>query len=140
MTRTSMIWQERFESDFANGYDEYGRSVGAHRWKNADAAGSMQTTISAQARFLEAVMEGRLLKSKTRKQMLSPEVQISSKHQFPTLSDETTDENKSIRLSYGLAWGLYWTPYGKVSSRKGMTMAGEITRCVLTSRSRASLS
>ena len=119
MTRTSMIWQERFESDFANGYDEYGRSVGAHRWKNADAAGSMQTTISAQARFLEAVMEGRLLKSKTRKQMLSPQVQISSKHQFPTLSDETTDENKSIRLSYGLAWGLYWTPYGKVFFKEG---------------------
>jgi CubicO group peptidase (beta-lactamase class C family) len=119
MTRTSMVWQERFESDFANGYDEYGRSVGAHRWKNADAAGSMQTTISDQARFLQAVMEGRLLKSKTRAQIVSPQVQILSKHQFPTLSDETTDENKSIRLSYGLAWGLYWTPYGEVFFKEG---------------------
>ena len=72
MTRTSMIWEDRFESDYANGYDEYGRSVGAHRWKNADAAGSMQTTISDQARFLQAVMEGRLLRSKTREQMLEP--------------------------------------------------------------------
>ena len=119
MTRTSMVWQERFESDFANGYDEYGRSVGAHRWKNADAAGSMQTTISDQARFLQAVMEGRLLKSKTRAQIVSPQIQILSKHQFPTLSDETTDENKSIRLSYGLAWGLYWTPYGEVFFKEG---------------------
>jgi CubicO group peptidase (beta-lactamase class C family) len=119
MTRTSMVWQERFESDFANGYDEYGRSVGAHRWKNADAAGSMQTTISDQARFLQAVMEGRLLKSKTREQIVSPQIQILSKHQFPTLSDETTDENKSIRLSYGLAWGLYWTPYGEVFFKEG---------------------
>jgi CubicO group peptidase (beta-lactamase class C family) len=119
MTRTSMVWQERFESDFANGYDEYGRSVGAHRWKNADAAGSMQTTISDQARFLQAVMEGRLLKSKTREQIVSPQVQIVSKHQFPTLSDQTTEENKSIRLSYGLAWGLYWTPYGEVFFKEG---------------------
>jgi CubicO group peptidase (beta-lactamase class C family) len=119
MTRTSMIWQERFESDYANGYDEYGRSVGAHRWKNADAAGSMQTTINDQARFMQAVMEGRLLRSKTREQMLSPQVQILSKHQFPTLSDETTDENKPIRLSYGLAWGLYWTPYGEVFFKEG---------------------
>jgi CubicO group peptidase (beta-lactamase class C family) len=118
MTRTSMVWQERFESDFANGYDEYGRSVGAHRWKNADAAGSMQTTISDQARFLQAVMEGRLLKSKTRAQIVSPQVQILSKHQFPTLSDETNDD-KSIRLSYGLAWGLYWTPYGEVFFKEG---------------------
>jgi len=119
MTRTSMVWQERFESDFANGYDEYGRSVGAHRWKNADAAGSMQTTISDQARFLQAVMEGRLLKSKTRQQIVGPQVQIVSKHQFPTLSDQTTEENKSIRLSYGLAWGLYWTPYGEVFFKEG---------------------
>ena len=119
MTRTSMVWQERFESDYANGYDEYGRSVGAHRWKNADAAGSMQTTITDQARFLLGVMGGGSLRSKTREQMLSPQVQILSKRQFPTLSDETTDENKSIRLSYGLAWGLYWTPYGKVFFKEG---------------------
>jgi CubicO group peptidase (beta-lactamase class C family) len=119
MTRTSMVWQERFESDYANGYDEYGRSVGAHRWKNADAAGSMQTTVGDLARFMQAVMEGRLLRSKTREQMLSPQVQIISKHQFPTLSDETSDENKSIRLSYGLAWGLFSTPYGKVFFKEG---------------------
>ena len=42
-----------------------------------------------------------------------------SKHEFPTLSSETTDENKSIRLSYGLAWGLYWTSYGKVFFKEG---------------------
>jgi len=119
MTRTSMVWQDRFESDYANGYDEYGRSVGAHRWKNADAAGSMQTTIHDQARFLQGVMDGGSLKGKTREQMLSPQIQISSKHQFPTLSGETTDENKSIRLSYGLAWGLYWAPYGKVFFKEG---------------------
>ncbi len=46
-------------------------------------------------------------------------LQIVSKHEFPTLSDETTDENKSIRLSYGLAWGLYWTSYGKVFFKEG---------------------
>ena len=119
MTRTSMIWQERFEGDYANGYDEYGRSVGAHRWKNADAAGSMQTTINDQARFLQAVIEGKLLRIETREQMLSPQVQILSKRQFPSLSEATTDENKKIRLSYGLAWGLYWTQYGEVFFKEG---------------------
>ncbi len=119
MTRTSMVWQERFESDHANGYDEYGRSVGAHRWKNADAAGSMQTTIHDQARFLQAVMDGGSLNGKTRDQMFTPQIQIVSKHEFPTLRNEMTDANKSIRLSYGLAWGLYWTPYGKVFFKEG---------------------
>jgi CubicO group peptidase (beta-lactamase class C family) len=119
MTRTSMVWQDRFENDYANGYDEYGRSLGPQRRTRADAAGSMQTTVADFARFAQAVMEGRLLRSKTREQMLSPQVQISSKHQFPTFSGETTDKNKAIRLSYGLAWGLYWTPYGKAFFKEG---------------------
>jgi|CZKD01.1.fsa_nt_gi CubicO group peptidase (beta-lactamase class C family) len=119
MTRTSMVWQDRFESDYANGYDEYGRSLGPLKWKRPDAAGSMLTTISDFARFLQAVMGGGSLQPKAREQMLSPQVAIMSKHEFPTLSEETTDENKSIHLSYGLAWGLYWTPYGKVFFKEG---------------------
>jgi len=119
MTRTSMIWQDRFESDYANGYDEYGRSVGAHRWKHEDAAGSMSITPSDLAKFMQAVMEGRGLRRKTREQMFSPQIQITSKHEFPSLANEPTDENKAIRLSYGLAWGLYWTPYGKVFFKEG---------------------
>ena len=51
--------------------------------------------------------------------MLSRQIQIYSKHEFPTLDSETTDENNTIRLSYGLAWGLYWTPYGKAFFKEG---------------------
>src|SRR5580704_3782801 len=40
MTRTSMVWQDRFESDYANGYDEYGRSEGPQKRNKPDAAGS----------------------------------------------------------------------------------------------------
>jgi CubicO group peptidase (beta-lactamase class C family) len=119
MTRTSMVWQERFESDYANGYDEYGRFLGAQKRNKADAAGSMVTTVADFARFMQAVMAGTLLRPKTREQMFSPQIQIRSKHEFPTLSDETTDENKAIRLSYGLGWGLYWTPYGEAFFKEG---------------------
>jgi len=119
MTRTSMVWQDRFESDYANGYDEYGRSLGPERRPNADAAGSMQTTLSDFARFLEAVMQGKGLGPQTRELMLSPQISIPWKHEFPTLANETTDANKSIRLSYGLGWGLYWTPFGKAFFKEG---------------------
>ena len=119
MTRTSMIWESQFESDYANGYDEYGRSLGPQRRKNADAAGSLQTTSHDFARFMLAVMQGQGLRRETREQMLSPQIQIYSKHQFPTLATETTDQNRSIRLSYGLGWGLYWTPYGKAFFKEG---------------------
>jgi CubicO group peptidase (beta-lactamase class C family) len=119
MARSSMVWQERFETDFANGYDEYGRSLGPERRKTADAAGSMQTTPRDFARFILAVMNGEKLRKETREQMLSPQVRITAKHEFPTLENETTDANNSIRLSYGLGWGLYWTPYGEVFFKEG---------------------
>jgi CubicO group peptidase (beta-lactamase class C family) len=119
MTRSSMVWEERFESDYANGYDEYGRSIGPERRPKADAAGSMQTTPRDFAQFLLAVMNGQGLPPKTRELMLSPQIQILARHQFPTMENVATDENKAIRLSYGLGWGLYWTPYGKAFFKEG---------------------
>ena len=119
MTRTSMVWESRFEGDFANGYDEYGRSLGPERRQTADAAGSMQTTLRDYANFLQALMEGRDLKQKTLAIMLSPQVRIKTKHEFPSLNTEMTTDNDAIRLSYGLGWGLYWTPYGKAFFKEG---------------------
>jgi CubicO group peptidase (beta-lactamase class C family) len=119
MTRTSMVWQDRFAADFANEHDEYGRSLGADRRTKAEAAGSMQTTLADFARFTQAVLNGNGLSKKNREEMLGRQIQITSKREFPTLDDQTTDENKAIRLSYGLGWGLYWTPYGKAFFKEG---------------------
>lgn len=119
MTRTSMVWETRFENDFANGYDEYGRSLGPEKWKRADAAGSMQTTLRDYAQFLHAVLKGDLLNRKTRELMLSPQIRIFSKHEFPSLSAETTTANQPMRLSYGLGWGIYWSPYGEAFFKEG---------------------
>jgi CubicO group peptidase (beta-lactamase class C family) len=119
MTRTSMVWEDRFESNYANGYDEYGRNIGPERRATADAAGSMQTTPRDFAQFMLAMMNGKGLKAKTRDLMLSPQIQILARHQFPTMENIATEENKAIRLSYGLGWGLYWTPYGKAFFKEG---------------------
>ena len=119
MTRSSMVWEAHFESDYANGYDAYGRSLGPERRKNADAAGSMQTTLHDYANFLAALMQGHVLNEKTLALMLSPQISIHSKHQFPSLSTETTTENDAIHLSYGLGWGLYSTPYGQAFFKEG---------------------
>ncbi len=119
MTRSSMVWEGRFEIDFANGYDEYGRSLGPERRKTADAAGSMQTTLQDYANFLQALMQGQELNPKTLELMLSPQIRIRSAHEFPSLSRKMTTQNDSIRLSYGLGWGLYWSPYGKAFFKEG---------------------
>jgi CubicO group peptidase (beta-lactamase class C family) len=119
MTRTSMVWEQAFESDFANGYDERGRSLGPQRRRRADAAGSMQTTLADFARFIEGVAQGKGLKTQTKALMFSPQVRSLTRTQFPSLTTQTTDRNDAIRLSYGLGWGLFWTPLGKAFFKEG---------------------
>ena len=51
--------------------------------------------------------------------MLTPSIRIKSKHQFPTLSDETTDQYDAIELSYGLGWGLFSSEYGTAFFKEG---------------------
>jgi hypothetical protein len=119
MARTSMVWRPEFESDFANGYDEYGRSLGPEKRSNPDAAGSMQTTLQDYAEFLSAVMRRSALSASAAGKMFSPVVTIHSAHQFPSLAAETTTANDEIRLRYGLGWGLYSSPYGKGFFKEG---------------------
>jgi CubicO group peptidase (beta-lactamase class C family) len=119
MTRTSMVWEPRFEDDFANGYDEYGRSLGPEKRPTPDAGGSMQTTPQDYATLLSAIMRGEILNTRTRGKMLSPQVLIHSAHQFPSLAKATTTANDAIRLRYGLGWGLYSSPYGKAFFKEG---------------------
>jgi CubicO group peptidase (beta-lactamase class C family) len=119
MTRSSMVWEPRFESDFANGYDEYGRSLGPERRSSPGAAGSMQTTPRDYALFLSALMRGEVLNAATRDKMLSPQIRIHSAHQFPSLTTETTSAYDPIELSYGVGWGLYKSPHGPAFFKEG---------------------
>jgi CubicO group peptidase (beta-lactamase class C family) len=119
MTRSSMIWMPRFESDFANGYDEYGRSLGPERWASPNAAGSMLTTLRDYATFLSALLHDKPLGIHTTGLLFNRQIAIHSAHQFPSLHDETTTAYDGIRLSYGLGWGLYSSPYGKAFFKEG---------------------
>jgi len=119
MRRTGMVSHLRFESDSANGYDGQENSLGPQRRLQAQAAGSMKTTPLDFARFIQAVLQGQGLRKETKELMLSPQIEILSKHEFPSLAFEPTEENRSIRLSYGLGWGLYRTPYGKALFKEG---------------------
>ena len=132
MTRSSMIWEPSFDGDYAIGYDEYGRPLGAEKRLKADAAGSLLTTPHDFALFLQAVIQGKSLSKEMHWVVtLSPQIEILSKHEFPTPSADVTEQNKPIRLSYGLAWGLYWDAARlKRFSKKDTMTVGEITPCV----------
>lgn len=119
MARTSMTWVDRFGDNYAIGYNEKEQPLGHNKRMSVRAAGSMDTTITDFARFMEAVMQGKGVTKQAKELMLAPQIQIHSKQQFPTPSVETTDENRSIQLSYGLGWGLFHTPYGKAYFKEG---------------------
>ncbi len=120
MNRTSYVWQNRFEDNFADGHDITGYPMNyIVRWTNASGGGSLLTSIADYTRFILAIMQGKGLDESTWNTMLSPSIRIKSKHQFPTLSNETTDKYDPIELSYGLGWGLFTSKYGNAFFKEG---------------------
>lgn len=119
MTRTSFIWQKSFETNYAVGHDKNEDTVSKKKRTEANAAGSMETTITDYTRFVASVMQGKGLSSKSKQQMLSPQIGIFTKQQFPSLNNDTTSKNKNIQLSYGLGWGLFKSFYGWAFFKEG---------------------
>ncbi len=120
MNRTSFVWQDRFEDNFAVGHDIIEFPIASFgRWTRANGGGTLLTTITDYAKFVGAVMNGKGLDRSIRDAMLSPSIRIKSKHQFPTLTDEITNKYESIELSYGLGWGLFTSQYGRAFFKEG---------------------
>ncbi len=119
MTRTSMLWRADFAANVANGYTADGKLQPHDRRENVRAAGSMDTTLADWSRFLAGVARGEGLSAKAKAEMIRLQVPIDSVRQFPTLTPETTDENKAVRLGYGVGWGVFETPFGHAYFKEG---------------------
>ncbi|MEP6713217.1 MAG: serine hydrolase domain-containing protein [Ferruginibacter sp.] len=119
MTRSSFLWQKSFEANYAVGHDKNEDTLSKIKRTEANAAGSMETTITDYTRFVASVMQGKGLSSKSKQQMLSPQISIFTKQQFPSLNNDTTSKNKNIQLSYGLGWGLFKSVYGWAFFKEG---------------------
>ncbi|MEO6814772.1 MAG: serine hydrolase domain-containing protein [Ginsengibacter sp.] len=119
MTRTGYIWHTRFDDNFATGHLENGELNPKKKRTIPVASGSLVTTITDYARFIENIMQQKGLSKKLYEEMLSPQIEIHSKTQFPTITEETTEENNAINLSYGLGWGLLKCKYGKAFFKEG---------------------
>jgi CubicO group peptidase (beta-lactamase class C family) len=119
MQRTSYIWQQRFENNYALGYDEKGNPLEKNKRVTAGAAGSMETTLSDYEKFIQYIMQKRGLNEQMLNAMLTPQIRINSKRMFPTIGSDTTTENQAIDLSSGLGWILLECPYGKAFSKGG---------------------
>lgn len=119
MFRSSFLWQPSFENNFAMGHNTNEDTLKKDKRVRASAAGSMETTLADYSKFLAALLKGKGLNDKSRKEMFNKQIGIYNKHQFPSLNNDTTSQNFPIELSYGLGWGLFKTPYGKAYFKEG---------------------
>jgi CubicO group peptidase (beta-lactamase class C family) len=102
MHNTSMTWRPDFAENLADGYGQDG-SVEPHDDRSrASAAGSMDTSIADQARLWAGIVRGDGLSAASRAELVRPQSQIASAHQFPTLAPEIEPKNNEINLAAGL--------------------------------------
>lgn len=119
MKRTGFIWHKEFDDNYAVGHLENGALNPKKKRTTPVASGSLVTTISDYSKFIENLMQQKGLDKKLYNEMLSSQIKIFSKVQFPTITEETTTENKAIDLSYGLGWGLLKCKYGRAFFKEG---------------------
>lgn len=94
MPRSSFIWQTAFEDNYALRHNRFGVQTGISKFDQANAAYSLQTTAADYGKFLQALLQGKGLKSSSVKQLFTPQLKTSQKF------GDTT------QLSSSLAWGL----------------------------------
>jgi CubicO group peptidase (beta-lactamase class C family) len=139
MTRTSMRWRPDFATDLADGFDLTGAVTPHDQRSNVRAAGSMDTTISDQAKLWAGIMRGDGLSAASRAEFTRPQFAITSRYQFPTFTTETDARNADIGLSAGLgviafrdASGAAWYKGGHNDTTGNMVVCLESgKRCVV---------
>ncbi len=119
MGQTSYIWQDRFENNYALGYDERTSPLEKKKRTTPGAAGSMETTLADYSKFIQYIMQKKGLDQQMYELMLTPQIRIYSKRMFPTITTDTTAENDGIELSSGLGWGFLNCPYGNAFFKGG---------------------
>lgn len=102
MTRTDLIWQDRFRPNFAQGYTVDGVNEGHNMQSNARAAGSMDTTLLDYGLWAAAYVRGDFLDSQTQAEQLTPVMPITSKYQFPPWDTTPGTAHETAGLGAGV--------------------------------------
>lgn len=97
MDRSSYIWQEHFESDYAIPHDQFMITRPVRKPEEGNTAYSLQTTAVDYSRFVRAMLTAQGLKPGTIQKMLTAQVEVG----------------KDTDVQWGLGVGLQTTPDGQ---------------------------
>ena len=112
MTRTSMMWRGDFATNLADGWTMEGTAEPHDERSRVRAAGSMDTTIADMARFAAGYVRGDGLSAAMRKELVRPQLPITTASQFPTLQPELPKALQRKDLAAGLGVVTFRGPQG----------------------------
>ncbi|AHM60342.1 XRE family transcriptional regulator [Flammeovirgaceae bacterium 311] len=119
MHNTSYTWQPQFEDDFAYGHAATGALLGKDKDNEARGASTLETTLEDYSKFMEAVLQQKLLSPASYRELFATQIRIHSLRQFGPLSLKDSTLNDAIALGYGLGWGVLQSPYGVGAFKEG---------------------
>jgi CubicO group peptidase (beta-lactamase class C family) len=121
MNTSAYFWQPRFEKNYCNGHDMNGKVYEKDKDNAPRAPSTLETTPDDLSLFYEGVLQKRILRPASYKEMFTPQLRLRSKMQFEeqVWLDTTNSDNDKIELSYGLGWGILQTPYGFGAFKEG---------------------
>lgn len=119
MNSSSYVWQEKYSGNLCLGHDANGEPHGFNKRTEANAGGSLSTTLDDYTKFFAALMQQKGINKVSFNEMTRPQVRISSRQQFGPDALVDVPDNDNIQLSYGLGYGVMKTPYGPAFFKEG---------------------
>jgi CubicO group peptidase (beta-lactamase class C family) len=101
MTRSSFVWDWRFDQNRATPHDDFGRPVVPWKPGEGNVAATFQSTAADYARFLLHMLDGSRLRPETSDSWLRPHIEV--RHARPQSLDSDVND-----VATGVAWGLGW--------------------------------
>ncbi|MBA0222932.1 class A beta-lactamase-related serine hydrolase [Stenotrophomonas maltophilia] len=112
MPRTSMMWREDFATNLADGWTAEGTAEPHDERSRVRAAGSMDTTIADMGNFAAGYVSGQGLSASMRRELVRPQLPITTASQFPTLQPELPVAQQRRNLAAGLGVVTFTGPQG----------------------------
>ncbi len=119
MKHSAFLWKPEFKTNFALGHDQEGNPYEKDIDNEPRSASTLETTAADYTKFMEAVLNQKLISEESYRQLFSKQIKITS----PTSTyDGPVNRKKkfeAMNYSYGLGWGILDTPYGTAAYKGG---------------------